>query len=142
VHKCSRKHGPITICRKCLSPLNNTHILGGCIHTVKLRTKRHNSTFLLLHQLLQNTNGGRWPIIGLDLGNKLVANFSKHNTDIEEMTPSKLQPIPHLDQEGLQDDKPNTTEPKHTILEYILPAHNRPKGHKPDLIRAIGYAFH
>ncbi len=58
VHMCSRKHGPTPTCSQCKSPLNNTHILGGCKYTAKLRTKRHNVTFLLLHQLLQQSNGG------------------------------------------------------------------------------------
>jgi hypothetical protein len=56
VHRCSRKHGLTPTCTKCIPPLNNTHILGGCKHNAKLRTKRHNSTFPLLHQPLQNTN--------------------------------------------------------------------------------------
>jgi hypothetical protein len=90
VRKCSKKHGPTPTCTKYMSPLNNTHILGGCKHTVKLRTKRHNRTFVFLHHLLHNANGGRWPTIGLGLGNKPVTYFSKHNTNIEETT------SPHL----------------------------------------------
>jgi hypothetical protein len=95
VHICSRNRGPTPTCAKCLSPLNNTHIMGGCKHTAKLRTKRHNNTFLLLHQLLQNTNGGRWPIIGLDLGNKPITYFSNNNIDAEEIASptSNLYPI-------------------------------------------------
>jgi hypothetical protein len=91
--------------------------------------------------LLQNTNAGHRPIIGLDLGNKPITHLSKYNTDIVEMTPSHLYPIPHPNQEGLQDDKPNTTALQNTILEYILPAHNRPTHYIPDLIRAVEYAF-
>ena len=106
VHRCSRKHGPTLHCTKCRSPLNNTHILGGRGHTAKLRTKRHNNTFLLLHLLLQTTNGGRWPIIGIDLGNKPVIDFSKHIPDTEATTLSHLPPI--SGHKGLQDDKPNT----------------------------------
>jgi len=112
-----------------------------CKHTAKTRTKRHNSIFLLLHKILRNTNGGRWPIIGLDLGSTPITYFSKHNTDIEETTSSHLQPIPDLEQEGLQDDKPNTMEPKYIIAKYIFPAHNRPTHQRPDLIRAVGYTF-
>ena len=59
IHRCKRKSGQTPTCYKCQSPLNNTHLLGGCSHTAKLRTKRHNITFLLLHQLLQTSNGGR-----------------------------------------------------------------------------------
>jgi hypothetical protein len=52
VHRCSRKHGPTPTCTKCISPLNNTHVLESCKHTAKLRTKRHNGTFLFLYQML------------------------------------------------------------------------------------------
>jgi len=51
IHRCKRKHNLSRICTKCQSPLTNPHILGGCIFTAKLRTKRHNSTFRLLLQL-------------------------------------------------------------------------------------------
>jgi hypothetical protein len=94
-----------------------------------------------LHQLLQNTNEGRWPIIGLDLGNKLVTDFSNNIIDAKEITSPHLQPISHPEQEGLQDDKPDTTELSHTIPEYILPAQHRPTHHRPDHIRAVGYTF-
>ena len=43
------------------SSLTNTHILGGCRFTAKLRTKRHNSTFRLLLQHLQNRMGENGP---------------------------------------------------------------------------------
>ncbi len=48
-------------------------------------------------------------------------------------------PIPHPDQEGLQDDKQTDKETHHTIPDYILPAQHRPKHHRPDLVRAVGY---
>jgi len=89
--------------------------------------------------MLQNTNGGRWPIIELDLGSQPVTDFSKHITNIEDITSPHHQPIPHPEQEGLQDDKPYTMEPRHTIPKYILPSHKRPTHHRPDLIRAVGY---
>jgi hypothetical protein len=89
--------------------------------------------------MLQTTDGGRWPIIGLDLGNKLVIDFSKHNTNTEDITSPYLQPIPNPEQEDLQDDKLDTLEPRHTIPKYIFPAHKRPSHHRPDLIRAVGY---
>jgi hypothetical protein len=54
IHRCKRKHNPSLICTKCQSPLTNTHILGSCQYIAKLKTKRHNSTFQLLLQLLQN----------------------------------------------------------------------------------------
>jgi len=34
---------------------------------------------------------------------------------------------------------PDTADHHHTIPEYILPAHNRPTHHRPDLVRAVGY---
>jgi len=38
----------------------------------------------------------------------------------------------------MQDDKVDSNYPQ-TIPEHILPAQHRPKHHRPDLIRAIGY---
>jgi hypothetical protein len=141
VHRCKRKTGPSPICSKCQSPLNNTHLLGGCSHTAKLRTKRHNSTFLLLHQLLQKSNGGRWPVIGVDLGKQPITDFRKHIPSTDDTNPSNLPPITPPEQEGLQDDKYADPETPHIIPEYILPAQFRPTHHKPDIIRAIGYTI-
>ena len=59
IHRCKRKHSPSLICTKCQSPLTTMHILGGCRFTATLRIKRHNSTFRLLIQHLQKSNGGR-----------------------------------------------------------------------------------
>ena len=139
VNRCKRKTGPSRICSKCQSPLNNTHLLGGCSHTAKLRTKRHNNTFLLLHQLLQKSNGGRWPFIGVDLWKQPVTGFYKHIPNTNDTTPSNLPPITNPEQEGLQDDKHIDAETPHIIPEYILPAQFRPTHHKLDIIRAIGY---
>ncbi len=100
-----QKKWPNTTCLKCQSPLNNTHILGGCRHTSTLRTKRHNNTFLLLHQLLKQSNGGRCPVIGVDLRKTPVMDFSKHIPKTENTTPSDLPLITHPENEGLQDDK-------------------------------------
>jgi len=58
---------------------------------------------------------------------------------MEDTTPSHLSSIPLPEHEGLQDDKPNTLDQQQTIPEYILPAHNRPTHHIPDLDRAVGY---
>ena len=57
IHKCKRKHSPSLIYTKCQSPLSNTHILGGCRYTAKLRIKRHSSTFRLL---LQHPKKNEW----------------------------------------------------------------------------------
>jgi hypothetical protein len=71
----------------------NTHILGGCRSTSKIRIKRHNNTFLLLHKLLQTSNGGRWPIVGIDLGNKPTMNFTNLKSNMEETTTPQLPQI-------------------------------------------------
>ena len=86
IHRCKRKHNPSLIFTKCQSPLTNTQILGGCRFTAKLRTKRQNSTFILLLQHLQKSNGGRWPILCADLGNKPVTDFSNLIVSIDTLT--------------------------------------------------------
>ena len=141
VHRCSRKHGPTLTCTKSHSPLNNTHILGGCRSTSTLRIKRHNNTFLLLHNLLQNTNGGRWPILGLDLGNTSTKDFKTLPQDNTEYPAAQLPQILHPEEEGLRNDKPNTATHPQTIPEYILPPQHRSTHHKPDMIKAIGYTI-
>jgi hypothetical protein len=84
VHIYQRNYGPSHICRKCRSPLNNIHKLGRCRFTTKLETKHHNSsTYTLLFQLLQKSYGGRWPIPGVDWGNKPVTDFAILNTDMD-----------------------------------------------------------
>ena len=139
MHICSRKHGPTLTCTKCHSPLNNTPILVGCRSTSKLIIKRHNITFQLLHNLLQNSNGGRWPIVGVDLGNTPIKDFTTLKPDLEETTVSQLPQILLPEDEGLQNDKPNTVNHLQTIPEYIIPTQHRPTHHRPSLIRAIGY---
>ena len=59
VHKLRRKtrSGPL-VCGKCKQKLTNTHLLGGCPSTAKLRISRHHSTFKLLHHLLSQTTQG------------------------------------------------------------------------------------
>ena len=139
IHRCKRKHNPSLICTKCQSPLTNTHILGGCRFTAKLRIKRHNSTFRLLQELLQKSNGGRWPILCADLGQKPVTDFDNLMEDIRNPTQADLTGITHPLQEGLQDDKTENPEYHSTIPEYVLHPQHRPKHHKPDLIRAVGF---
>ncbi len=79
--------------------------------------------------------------MGVDLGNTPVANFHKHTIKEEDTVPSYLPPIPHPDQEGLQDDKQTDNDTHQTILDYILPAQHIPKHHRPDLVRAVGYTL-
>ena len=90
VHRCRRKFGPSLTCTKCRSPLTNTHILGGCRFTAKFRAQRHNSTFKLLSQLLQDTEGGRWPIVGMDMGQKPVTNFKTLQIPPSDTEPAHL----------------------------------------------------
>ncbi len=94
-HRCKRKHNISFICTKCQSPLTNTHILGGCRYTAKLRTKRHNSTFRLLLQHIKKSNGRRWPILCADLGQKPITDFSKIMTDQDTSSHTTHQRIPH-----------------------------------------------
>jgi hypothetical protein len=141
IHKCKRKHNPSLICTKCQSPITNTHILGGCRFTAKLRSKRHNSTFRLLLQRLQKSNGGRWPILCADLGHKPVTNFNILTSDMDTPPHSHHHDIKHSTQEGLQDDKSYNPEYPQTIPDYILYPQHRPKHHKPDLIRAVGFTL-
>ena len=95
IHRCRRKHSPSLICTKCQSPLTNTHILGGCRFTAKLRIKRHNSTFKLLIQHLQKSNGGRWPILCANMGHKSATDFSNLTPDIDPPPPPTLSPPRH-----------------------------------------------
>jgi hypothetical protein len=144
IHRCKRKHSPSLICTKCLSPLTNTHILGGCRFTAKLRIKRHNITLRLLLQQLQKTNGGRWPVICADLAHKPVTDFSDLTSAIDP-PPTHTHPhhhdIKHSTQESLQDDKRDNPDYSQTIPDYILNPHHRPKDHKPYLIRAVGFTL-
>ncbi len=76
-----------------------------------------------------------------DPGKKPVKDF-KTQTHVEKITTQEdhtLQPI-EVTQEGLQNDKANTQQPT-TIPIAILPKHKRPKHHKPDIIRAVGYTM-
>ena len=75
VHRCRKKFRPPSSHAQNATHPTNTHILGACRFTAKFRTQRHNNTFKLLHQLLQDTDGGRWPIVGMDLGHIPVTDF-------------------------------------------------------------------
>ena len=141
IHRCKRKHSPSLICTKCQSPLTNTHILGGCKHTAKLRIKRHNSTFRLLLQHLRKSNGGRWPILCADLGHKPVTDFTDLTSDTDTSPHSHYHDIKHSTQEGLQDDKTDNPDYPQTLPDHILPPQHRPIHHKPDLIRAVGFTL-
>ncbi len=141
MHRCIKKHGPQLKCTKCRSPLTNTHMLRGCITTPKFRTKRYNSTFTHLHQRMQSTTGGRWPILGMDLGHKPITDFKNLHIPMDDTKNSSLKPGNHLSDEGLQDDKPNTPDNPHTILYYILHPSHIPQHHRSDHMRKVGYAL-
>ena len=101
IQRCKRKHSPSLICTKCQSPFTNTHILGGCRFTAKLRIKRHNTTFRLLLQQLQKYNGGRWPILCADLGHKPDTDFRDLTTDMDTPPHTQHHDIKHPTQESL-----------------------------------------
>ncbi len=85
-----RRHnaqGPM-ICRKFNQPLTNPHLLGRCKYNAKLLTSTHNNAFKLLHDLLEANNGGRWPIVSMDLGSKPVKDFQAQ-TQLETSTPQE-----------------------------------------------------
>ena len=90
---------------------------------------------------MEKYNGGRWPIISMDLGNKTVKNF-KTQTKIEITTPQKDSSLQALEatNEGLQNDKEKTQHPT-IIPTNLLPRHKRPIHYKQDIIRAIGYKW-
>jgi hypothetical protein len=125
--------------KKCNQHLTNTHLLGGYKYNAKMRTSRHNNTFRLVHELLQTHNGDRWPILNVDLGNKPVKDF-KTQTLLKTITTQEDYTVHSIvaTQEGLQNDKILTKHPT-IISNTILLKHNRPKHHKPDIVRAIVY---
>ena len=100
-----------------LSTQQHTHILEGCRSKSKLRIKQHNNTFLLLHKLLHATHGGRMPIVGVDLGNTPIKDFTNLKPDIEDATTSQLPQILLPKDEGLQNYKPNIVNHPQTIPE-------------------------
>jgi hypothetical protein len=73
----------------------------------------------------------------MDLGKKTATDLTTIQIPQLDTELAQLESITHPNQEGIQDDKANTTYPQ-TIPEHILPAQHRPKHHRPDLIRAVG----
>ncbi len=74
----------------------------------------------------------------MDLGHNPVTDFNTLLIPPLGTEQTQLEAIKHPNQEGLQDDKTDSNYPQ-TIPDYILPAQHRPKHHRPDLIRAVGY---
>ena len=123
-------------CAKCGHKLTHSHLLGGCFSTSRLRISRHHSTFTLLHQLLTQENGGRWPILAMDLGIQPTRDF---NQQLETCRADTL-PAPDCSPDSEQD--PDTKPDSHystSIPAYLLPTQYRPEHYKPDIVRAVGY---
>jgi hypothetical protein len=139
IHRCRRKHGPSLTYTECPSPLTSTHMLGGCRLISNFRTQRHNSTIPLLHLVLRKYDGGRWSILGVNLGQKSVTDFKNIPPTTDDQIQLQLQPISHPSQEGLQDDKRDNAKHPQTIPDYILHSKIRPTHYRPSLIRAIDY---
>jgi hypothetical protein len=80
-------------------------------------------------------------MIGVDLGQTPIKDFTTLKPDTTEDTATQLPHILHPEEKGLQNDKPNAANQPHTIQEYILPPQHRPTHHRPDLVKAIGYTI-
>jgi hypothetical protein len=78
-------------------------------------------------------------VFGIDLGTNPTTDFKNNKTDMYDTASPHIPQILVLEEEGLQDDKSHNQNYPQMIPEYILPTHQRPTHHKPDLIRAIGY---
>jgi len=90
---------------------------------------------------LEKHNGGRWPIISMDLGNKTVKDF-KTQTKLDMKTPQEDTTLQAMEAThvGLQNDKEKAQHPTIRPTD-LLPKQKSPKHHKPDIIRAIGYKW-
>jgi hypothetical protein len=75
------------------------------------------------------------------LGNKPVTDFSNIIFDIDTPTYIHQQGITHSTQEGLQDDKSDDPTYLQSIPDYVLHPQHKPKHHKPDLIRVVGFTL-
>ena len=69
-----KPRGPL-LCRVCKKYLSNSHLAGDCHVHQNMRTRRHNSAFTLLKKLVESSEGGRWPTITSDLGQRPVHDF-------------------------------------------------------------------
>ena len=75
------------------------------------------------------------------MGHKPVTDFSNLAVDIDISSHTHHQGITHSLQEGLQDDKSENPDYPQSILDYVLHPQHKPKHHKPDLVRAVGYTL-
>jgi len=127
------------LCKTCIQPLANTHVLGGCKYNTKLRISTHNITFKLLHELLQTHKGGRWPIFSMDLGNKPVKKLQNTNALKQNHHTRRPYTTIHRSNTRRTPKRKNKYESPHHHAQHNPSKHKRPKHHKPDIIRAIGY---
>jgi hypothetical protein len=91
---------------------------------------------------MEKHDGGRWPIVSMDLGNKAVKDFTIQ-MKVEMTTPQEdttLQALLEATQEGLQNDKARTQHPT-IIPTALLHEHKRPQHYKLDVIRAIAWIY-
>jgi hypothetical protein len=74
----------------------------------------------ILHDLIESDNGGRWPIIGIDLSQQPIKDFKKP-IKIEVTTPHEDHFIHALEdiQEGIQNNKTSIRHP--TIIPTRVP---------------------
>ena len=132
---------PIPHFHQMLILITSTHILGGYRINSKFRSQPHNNTFTLLHQLLRKSDGGRWPILGVDFRQKPFTDFKNIAPIINDPIQPELQAIPHPSQEGLQDDNLNITTHTQAIPDYILYPQQRSQHHRRCLVRAVRYSI-
>jgi hypothetical protein len=76
-----------------------------------------------------------------NLGHKPVINFRNLTVDIGTSSHTHHQEIAHSIQEGLQEDKSENSDYPQSIPDYVLRPQHKPKHHKLDLIRAVGYTL-
>jgi hypothetical protein len=76
--------------------------------------------------------------LGKQTGERLQNTSALRNNHYTRRPYSHTLQLIEATQEGLQNDKINIKHPT-IIPNIILPKHKRPKHHKTDIIRAIGY---
>ena len=76
-----------------------------------------------------------------ELGHKPVTNFNNLKADIHTSPLTHRQGRTHSLHEGLQDDKSENPDYPQSIPDSVLHPEHKPRHHKPDLIRAVGYTL-
>ena len=75
------------------------------------------------------------------MGHKPGTDFNNLEVDINTPPHTHHQDITHSTQEGLQDDKSDEPTYPQSIPDYVLHPRHRPKHHKSDLIREVGFTL-